>query len=310
MELSRRTLLQWGAGGVAVAAVGLSPVESAVAQVRRRRFAGDPGPGRLYYGASSEQDVNDWERQMGQRLALHRTFFTSAQVQKLIRTARTDLANGRLPHVSMKVPGRWIDVARGRRDGWLRGIARGLAHLDRPVFLTFHHEPENDTRRKGSPRDFVAMQRHVIRYFSGRAPKVTIVPVLQSWTFSDYNRRARPEQWSVPEAAVYGVDVYNPFCVGDRNWVPFSEKLDEIRRYAHGKPIAIGEYGCRDDPDNPERAAQWMRDAFHYARRHNVVSMSYFNSGRNSPEGSWLLEGSRAVVFENRLASSAVVRPG
>jgi hypothetical protein len=310
MEMSRRNLLQWGVGSAATAALGVSASDFAGATARATpRFAGDPGPGRLYYGASTEQSLADWEDRMGQRLALHRTFFKAKQVGRLVRVARADLAAGRMPHVSIKLPGRWIEVARGRQNPWLRGISDGLARLNRPAFLTFHHEPENDARRKGSPADFVAMQTHIIRLFARRAPKVTIIPILQGWSFSPHNRRVKPGLWYVPAAKVYGVDVYNPFSITDPTWVSFADKLNEIQRFAHGKPIAIGEYGCRNDPDNPDRTAQWMREAFHYARHNNIVSMSYFNSSRHSPEGSWELDGVRSAVFENRLASGAVVRP-
>jgi hypothetical protein len=311
MDMSRRTLVQLGATGAASVLLGLTTGEQALAEERAKpRFPGDPGPGRLYYGASSEQDVVAWERRMGQRLALHRTYHQARDTKQLIKVAKNDLANGRMPHVSIKVPGRWAGVAAGHHDAWLRGLAAGLARLSQPLFLTLHHEPENDARRKGSPKSFVAMQTHAIKLFARHAPKVTIAPILQGWSFSKYNRRASPERWYVPSAKVYGVDVYNPFCLTDPKWVSFADKLREIKRYAHGKPIVIGEYGCRNDPRNPERAEQWMREAFHYARRHDIVSMSYFNSGRNSPEGSWALAGGRSVVFERRLANAAVVRPG
>jgi hypothetical protein len=310
MNMSRRTLLQWGVGSAATAVLGFDTSGSAGAtDVFKRRFAGDPGPGRLYYGASTEQNLADWETQMGQRLALHRSYFKPKQAGRLVRVAKADLAAGRMPHVSIKVPGTWLSVARGRHDPWLRNISGGLARLNRPVFLTFHHEPENDVRRKGSPADFVSMQTHIIRLFANRAPKVTIIPILQGWSFSAYNKKAKPALWYVPAAKVYGVDVYNPFCTTDPKWVSFAEKLNEIKKYAHGKPIAIGEYGCRNDPDNPDRGGEWMHDAFRYARHNNIVSMSYFNSGRNSPEGSWALDGTRSAVFQSRLASDAVARP-
>ena len=310
MDMSRRALLQWGVGSAATAVLGVSASDFAGAtDLANPRFAGDPGPGRLYYGASTEQNLADWETQMGQRLALHRTYYKPSQALRLVRTAKADLAAGRMPHVSMKVPGKWIGIAKGLHDPWLRNISGGLARLDRPVFLTFHHEPENNSPRKGSPADFVAMQTHIIRLFANRAPKVTIIPILQGWSFSPYNKRAKPALWYVPSAKVYGVDVYNPFCVSDPKWVSFSAKLKEIKAFAHGKPIAIGEYGCRNDPNNPDRGSEWMRDAFHYARRNNIVSMSYFNSGRNSPDGSWALDGGRSAVFQDRLASDAVVRP-
>ena len=55
--------------------------------------------------------------------------------------------------------------------------------------------------------------------------------------------------------------------------------------------MAVGEYGCRLDPDNPGLAAEWLRDAADFAREHNFVSMSYFNSHVNSPDGTWALQG-------------------
>lgn len=308
-QLSRRSLLHCGAAA-AVTVAGAPLLGAAAAHAAgKRRFPGDPGPGKLYYGASSQQNVSDWEADMGQVLALHRTYHKPRQIGGMIRTARVDLDTGRMPHLSMKPPGRWAGVAAGREDAWLRDISRGLARLDQPLFLTFHHEPENDAKRRGTARDFVAMQKHIIAHFAQRAPKVTIVPVLQGWSFSPYNRKAHPERWYVPTAKVYGVDIYNPFSTKRDQWVTFATKLDEVRKYTHGKPIAIGEYGCRNDPDNPGRAAAWMADAFAYAQRHDIVSMSYFNSARHSPDGTWALDGQRAEVFESNLASAVVARP-
>lgn len=312
MDMSRRGLLQMGLGGLATAT--LLPGSPALARTTgvaaaQARFYGDPGPGRLYYGASYEGDLSAWEHRMGQRLALHRTYYLASQADKLVAVARHDLARRRLPHVSTKCPGTWAQVAAGKHDRWLHGLAKGLDHLHRPLFFTVHHEPENDVRSGQRPDDFVNMQEHVIKMFAGRAPRVTVVPVLQGWSFSAYNRSAHPDHWYVPSCQVYGVDVYNPYSSKDNTWVSFADKLASIRPHAHGKPIAVGEYGCRNDGSKPSRAAEWMRDAFSHARRHDVVSLSYFNSSRNSPEGTWALKGERARVFQHRLSSSRVARP-
>ncbi|HET7326996.1 MAG TPA: hypothetical protein VFJ14_06870 [Nocardioidaceae bacterium] len=53
-----------------------------------------------------------------------------------------------------------------------------------------------------------------------------------------------------------------------------------------------------------------MRAAFEQARAHNVVSMSYFNSHQNSPDGSWKLDAGVEAVFTERLHHRAVVHPG
>jgi len=73
--------------------------------------------------------------------------------------------------------------------------------------------------------------------------------------------------------------------------------------------VAIGEYGCRVDPQNPGLAAEWLRDAAEFGRQHNFVSMSYFNSHVNSPDGTWALQGETEETFAELLAADWVCRP-
>ena len=170
MTMARRTLLQ-AVGAAATAAV--MPVASGQVTLRPRsrpRFAGDPGRGRLFYGAATDQNVAAWERSMGQRLSLHRTFHRPDGSGSLVKTVKADLRLGRMPHVSSKCPGSWEAMASGYHDRWLKGLRRQLAAIDRPVFLTFHHEPENDRRAPTrTAADFVAMQTHIIELFARQA---------------------------------------------------------------------------------------------------------------------------------------------
>ena len=39
-------------------------------------------------------------------------------------------------------------------------------------------------------------------------------------------------------------------------------------------PLLVAEYGCRTPPEEPPRAGQWMRDAFEYAYRNDIIGMS------------------------------------
>lgn len=312
MAVSRRAMLQ---GSVAASASMLvtGPTARAVtgagAIKRKARFAGDPGTGRLYYGASTDKDLGAWERSMGSTLSMHRTYHQAGGVAGLVAAVKADLAAGRLPHASTKCPGSWQDVAAGTHDEWLRSLRRQLAAVDQPVLLTFHHEPENDSGGAGrAAADYVAMQTHIIALFAKRAPKVTIVPVLQGWSFDPSNAKRDPAPWNVPTASVVGFDLYNPFSSSTARWVTLETRLKQVSSFAGDRPIAIGEYGCREDPFDPDRGAQWMRDAFASARDYNVVSMSYFNSSRNAPDGTWHLDGGRAVVFERRLESPNVAR--
>ena len=167
-------------------------------------------------------------------------------------------------------------------------MLRPLGAESAPVFFTLHHEPENDAGPEGmQPSDFVAMQVRAIRIAAELAPQVTIVPVLQHWTFDPLHVDVDPSAWLVPEASVIGLDIYNPWSpTNGKAWRSFGSKADEVIGWFGDTPLAIGEYGCREDPANPGLAAQWLRDAAYYARTHNIVSMSYFNSGEDSLEGS------------------------
>lgn len=277
-------------------------------------FAGQPPPGTLYYGASlpHHRALPAWESALGTRLALNRSYFTPDhnETAQLFRRCRDDLAHGRLPHVSIKPWGTWGDIAAGRRDVWLTGLLRVLGDEPGPVFLTLHHEPENEAGPVGmGPSDFVAMQGRAIRLAAELAPQVTIVPVLQHWTFDPSRRDTEPAAWLVPDAAVMGLDIYNPWSPSNRKqWRSFGSKVDEVIGWFGTTPLAIGEYGCRANPDVPGLAVEWLRDAAEYARTHNIVSMSYFNSGVGAQDGSWRLSGATELAFAELLASDWVAR--
>lgn len=273
------------------------------------------GPGQVYYGASVPYDrsVSDWEQELGSSLAVNRSFFTAhdAEVEKLVSECLDDIAHRRLPHVSMKPRGTWREVADGTYDEWLGSMLTPLAATRAPILFTLHHEPENDAGPPGmQPADFVAMQRHLIELAAGASPRVVVCPVLQQWTFDPVRDDVDPAAWLVPEAAVMGLDVYNHWSPNNgKPWRSFGSRADEALGWFGDVPIAIGEYGCREDPRNPGLAAEWLRDAAQYAREHNVVSMAYYNSSLNAPEGSWEMHGRTERTFADLLASDWVVRP-
>jgi hypothetical protein len=339
MPISRRNLLRLGAGAAFASAATscadtgtdaghahrepatrarTSPQPSTVPprpSAPAREFPGRPPAGRLYYGASlpADRSLVEWERALGTRLALHRSYFTPepGESARMLLQCHDDLARGRLPHVSMKPPVTWAEVAAGGSDPWLTGLLRLLDRPRRPIFFTLHHEPENDAGGPGmQPADFVAMQHRLIDLAGRLAPQVTVVPVLQHWTFEPLHVGSDPRAWLVPEAVVMGVDVYNPWSpTNGKPWRTFGSRVDEVVRWLGDTPLAIGEYGCRQDPADPAGVAAWLRDAADYARSHNIVSMSYFNSGVNSPEGTTELHGAAEQTFAELLASRWVARP-
>lgn len=278
-------------------------------------FASSTPAGHLYYGASlpPQRSLPRWESELGERLTVHRSYFTPErnEISQLVARCRDDLVRGRLPHVSMKPVGTWEETATGEWDDWLRQMLVPLSRLDGPVIFTLHHEPENDAVGVGMrPVDFLTMQRRLIEMAARLAPNVVIAPILQHWTFDPLRPNVNPDVWIVPEAEVMGLDLYNPWSpTNAKAWRTFASKCEEVRIWVPDAPLVIGEYGCRVDPDNPGLASSWMRDAVEYARSHNIVSMSYFNSHLNSVDGTWELTGETERAFAGLLTSPWVARP-
>jgi hypothetical protein len=90
-----------------------------------------------------------------------------------------DASTGRLPFVnwlSANSDGSvisWSSIAAGLQDPWIIQRADAFEAFGSPIYLAFHHEPENDLSRFGSPWDYAAAFRHIVDVF--RAEGVTNV---------------------------------------------------------------------------------------------------------------------------------------
>ena len=190
-------------------------------------------------------------------------------------------------------------------------MLRPLGELTAPVILTLHHEPENDAGPAGmQPSDFVAMQRRLIELAADLAPQVVVAPGPAALDLRPHPRRHRPGGLDRPGGARRwaSTSTTRGRRTNGKPWRSFGSKVDEVLGWFGDTPLVIGEYGCREDPANPGLAAEWLRDAAEYARTHNIVSMSYFNSDLNAPDGSWELSGGAEQAFAELLASDWVAR--
>ncbi len=266
------------------------------------RFAGDPGAGKVYFGASvvgGTDVLAALEAKVGSTVGVHRSYYTPSSLPQMYRVITEAHAKGRLPSVSTKVPDTWASCAAGKQDAWFRTLLTTLQNSGKPVFLTLHHEPEDDAGPTGMrPQDWREMNEHVHALTLSIAPRVTIVPILMQYTFTSMSGR-RPADWVPTTTKVFSTDCYNAWSpTNGLAWRSLEEKMDLVMPYAAGRPVVLGEYGCRTDAKQPGRAADWMRDAFDYARTHNIVSMSYFNSYRNSRFGTWEMDAERLAAFK------------
>lgn len=266
-------------------------------------FPGDPCGGTMYYGASVEGgDPRTLETELSQGLTLFRSYMNSStSASKFASRASTDVAAGRVPLISTKVPGSWGDVANGTYDTWLLDRIKALAAVDGPVWLTLHHEPRGD----GDPADWVRMQQHARMLIDAHSTNIALVGILNGWDFLEKN--GTPERWRMPVGTgvhVMGFDSYNPWSpTNGVDWKAADKAFSPgVTIQGWGYPTLVGEHGVRTDPDNPGRSAQWLKDAYDYALSHGFVGMSYFDSGANSPDGTWDLTGERLEQFGRNLS--------
>lgn len=305
---SRREVLRLGAGAAALLSVagvaGCSdtptPTSAPVARPSAAppdlhtgpRFAGDPGPGRLYFGSSIPHDQPADATADGTelRISMSRRFYRPGQGPRLTEMARLDREAGILPFVSIKPPWTWRSVASGAHDDWARGLLAGLVASGGPTMLAVHHEPENDVTAVQTPAAWVAMQQHLMSLAEQWAPSVTVVPVLMQYTFDPFSGRT-PEEWLVRGTALQGIDVYNPWTPSTpTDWVSFADMVDRVRMVVGDRPIIVPEYGCHSDPANPHRTQAWFRNAFNYAVDNDIVGLAYFDSEFGDDNQSWLLD--------------------
>ncbi len=283
-----------------------SPQDAMAAAAATARFAGDPGNGKVFYGASvvASYGLSTLESKLGHRLGCHRGYFVPNSQKGLLQQVKDDHAKGRLPIVSTKVPDTWANMASGKQDSWLRNLLSALAADKQPVMLTLHHEPENDAGPTGmKAQDWRSMYDHAVVLAASLAPNVTMTPVLMQFTFEPGSGR-KPADWVPTTTKVFATDCYNAWSPTDGlQWRALGDKLSLVLPYANGRPIVLAEYGCRTDPKHPGAAAQWMRDAFDWCRTHNVVAMSYFNSWQHTRFGTWELDAERLGAMKSIITS-------
>ena len=238
------------------------------------RSPGRPAPGTIYYGASVPHDRS--AARLGGRARLlpgAAPVVLHARRQRDRPAGRSrcrdDLEHGRLPHVSIKPSWTWQDIAVGRARRLAgRACSARSGELVGPGDL---HPPPRAGERRRRRRDAAVGLRGDAApadraWLPTSRPQVIVAPVLQHWTFDPLRTDVDPAAWMVPEAPVMGLDVYNPWSpTNGKEWRSFGSKMDEVLGWFGDTPLVIGEYGCREDPDNPGLAAEWLRDAADYA---------------------------------------------
>lgn len=221
---------------------------------------------------------------------------------------------GRIPFVSWNARRNngtittWSRIASGAEDAWIAARADAFRAFARPVYLSFHHEPEDDVPAFGQPSDFVAAFRHIVDIFRARgAGNVTFVWTMMAWWFEDgaaVASRFYPGDSYVDVVAADGYNWY-PGKPGSR-WRSFESVMQSAYAFAeaHGKPFMAAEYGVQEDPAVPGRKGDWYREILSVIDAWpHLIAVVYFDSDKIYP---WMPDTSASALAGYReLASSA-----
>ena len=78
----------------------------------------------------------------------------------------------------------WSTIASGAEDAAIAARADAVKAFGSPVYLTFHHEPEDDLGTWGTAADYAAAFRRVVTVFRSRGvTNVAFVWTMMNWTF-------------------------------------------------------------------------------------------------------------------------------
>ena len=221
-------------------------------------------------GEDPKDAVLRLESQIGRKLAIDHQYY---RWDESIPTPQEywDAARGRLPFMSWNARTadgstvEWGDIADGAQDDWIAAQADAIKAFGYPIYLTFHHEPEDDLATWGTPTEYAAAFRHIVTVFRSRGvTNVAFVWTMMNWTFDPRSGRD-PDPYYPGDAYVdfIGIDGYNwyPGRSG-APWESFQQIFQNSNAFAvaHDKPWMVVETGCQEDPGQPGRKGQWFRD--------------------------------------------------
>lgn len=227
------------------------------------------------------------------------------QVDYAISSVKEDLAAGRLPWISFKLPYSWADMAAGRGDAWTIDLADKLAKVGGPVWLAFHHEPEGD----GNMQDWTRMQQHLAPIIHARTNNVAYTVILIAWNslFGPYDDQHLDRVYPGSQYVdILGMDVYNEY--GAKSFI--TESLDPMRYFSvigawarqHDVEWAVAETGYTKEAATVDR--DWLQTAFHDLESEGGIALSYFDSSYNSIADWTLDDPIRSGAFNSLLSES------
>jgi hypothetical protein len=249
---------------------------------------GIPPRGSALVGAAvgGTESYTTLESKTGLTLREHRTYFTAGQVDGAVRVVKADLAAGRLPWISFKLPYSWADMANGKGDAWARDLSRKLAVVGGPVWIAFHHEPIEDLN--GSIQDWVRMQQHLAPIVHNNSDNIAYTVIFSAWNVT-YGSYRLSQVWPGAGVDILGIDIYNNYSVRSTKMMDPMHFIPIFQQWAdsHGIRWAIAESAYNQAAADVDPT--WLDTMYSDSVAGGVAAYSYFDSSKNSV-ADWTLD--------------------
>jgi hypothetical protein len=272
-----------------------------------------------YVGDSTGRTLEETEGLLGRRLAIVHDYRRWDHSPLLEPEHERWAAGGRLVFINWKaktdagelVP--WAAIADGSEDARIDAAAAEAQRFAKPLFIAFHHEPEDEVGDWGSAADFAAAFRRIVaRFRAAGADNVGFVwNVMGSTKYYDqYTADLYPGDDVVDWIAW---DPYNWVdCHGrSGDWEEFAPKVarfyDWLEANGHAdKPFMLGEYGSDEPLEDQPSKGDWFlgaRDELSGAggggpRFPNLKALVYFDSDRSDESSgcAWQIDSSSSAL--------------
>ncbi|TIC79130.1 hypothetical protein [Nocardioides sp. GY 10127] len=262
-----------------------------------------------YVGAAygSNTDPSALEAQLGGQLGVRRTFWQASQVSSAVAVAKQDVAAGRIPWISFKLPYSWSEMAAGKGDAWAKDLVAKLDALDGPVWLAFHHEPETD----GVMAQWTAMQERLAPIVH-TSDNVAFSVILTGWHEVYLDEYDLDTIWPDVRVDVAGFDIYDWWGVRQSSGRVSYEHLDLEGDYfeplgewmdAHGIAWGLAESGHTASADADESG--WIENAYQDLVDAGGIAYAYFDTPYTGTSATYSLStGSMRADFARAWARS------
>ncbi len=289
-----RTLL----AAVGTAALVAVPVATPASASVDEPFAAPTG---VLFGVAGDATV---EASSDRTFSMHRVYETMGR-NLIDGKVKDDAAKGRRTVLSVKANVPWAQIAAGRYDGELVREAQQIKAFGKPILIGFHHEPEDDLARFGTPADFAAaFRRFVTVYREQGVTNAEYAWIMMTWNF----RKGGPAVQYYPGddyVDYVATDGYN--SAGCRSGAPNPAKSKSFAgifqgaydfAVTHNKMFVAAEYGSVEFPSVPGLKAQWILDSAVTAKTWpSLKGMAYFNHGVDAVSVcKWSLDSSTTAL--------------